>query len=155
MRKYRDIILIIVTFLCMFGFIIYEMNQAKYYSYIDEEATPIREDGVITGMLYEIRLGERVDDSSLTISSHILDSIAHYKDTSTIDKFKVELRIDNQSEYSYLLKNIQVIDQDTNQFIQNISYSKNGNSNSFVFQLKRDFFETYKSPYRIRIELEK
>ena len=120
---------------------------------ITEEAIPIREEEIITGLNYHITIGKNVQDSSLVISSKILDSIVHYKDTHMIEDFTIHLIIHNQTENSYLLKKIYIIDSSTNIVKKDISYVMK--NNEFLFHLDSFYFKEYKKEDQVFIELEK
>ena len=122
---------------------------------IEEEAFPIREEDTITGMDYVITIGEKEKDKSFVISSHILDSILHYKEKDNIDNFLIRLKIENKSSSDYLLKSIRIIDDYNHTFVEDVSYRKDNDINQFSFQLSKNFFDRYQSFYKIQIELEK
>ncbi len=144
-------ILIIVVFISSSIF----FHEAKGKERIEEEAIPIRENEIIIGMNYTITIGEFVRETSFTISTHILDSIVHYKDLDTIDDFFIQLVMDDQSSSHYKVKNIYVIDTSIQLFVEDISYSKGEKDDCFFLFFTKDFFEHYRSNYQIQIELEK
>jgi len=149
MKKYIILVLLVLLILGV------DFYQAKGKEEVMEEAIPIRENEVITGLEYRITIEEQVKENSFTISTHILDSILHYKNLNTIQEFFICLKIDNQSKNQYFIKSIYVIDADSNVFIQNIDYEDDTSFNQFSFLLDQEFFQTYESKYKIQIEFEK
>ena len=107
-------------------------------NYISEEVIPIREEDIITGIEYHIQIGKRVRNATLDINTHILDSIYHYKDISTIEKFTVKIIMDNQSKYSYLLKKIELLSQGKR---EDISYQLQGKD--IILYLNQSYFKNY------------
>lgn len=118
---------------------------------IEEEVFPIREGDVIHGFQYVLSIEKEVNDSRLTLSTHILDSILHYKSLEDIDEVCVYLKIMNASPYTYLLQRIYLLDSSNQLFLQNISYDKDKK----CYLLTKSFFESYQSSYKIQIELAK
>ena len=154
MKKIHILILFIIIILFFFLFIMIGFSKPLSLEKIGEEAFPIRDLDTIMGMEYVLTIYPYVKDSSLTVSSHILESILHYKDPSLIHDFFIRISIHNQSKYDYLLKSIRIIDTHTNLLIEEVSYEKE-NNNIFRFHLSEDFFHSYHSSYKIQIELEK
>ena len=154
MNKIRISILLITIFLFFFLFFLVVFSKPLSLEKIGEEAIPIREDGIIIGMDYYITINKYMKDNSITISSHVLDSILHYKDPSLIHNFFIRLSIDNKSKYDYLLKNICILDNYSNIVIKKLSYKKDGKY-SFIVFLPDTVFKSSDILYKIQIELEK
>lgn len=155
MKLSMRLFLFLVAFALLFmttGFGLF--YQPTYEENIKEEAIPIRTAEVTTGLSYTITIGKRVQDKTIVLSSHILDSVLHYQDISMINHFFVQLEIKNYTSSSYLLKNISIVDTTTNVVIEDIPYVDNQN-NVFSFYLEQSFFQKYKKEYVAFIELEK
>ena len=128
-------------------------NSKTNNELIIEEANPIREKEIIKGMGYTITINEKERKNNIKILSEILSSIYHYKDINTIDNFYVDLKIDNHTRYNYYLKDIKIINKESNKLIRNISYDE---SKELVkFKLNKDDFTRYNTNHYIEIELEK
>lgn len=153
MKKVSISIVTIVVFLFSFLFYMIVFSKPLSMEKIEEEAIPIREDENMIGMDYYITINQYMKDNSIVISSHILDSIIHYKEPSLIHNFFVRLSINNQSKYDYLLKNIRVIDNSLNILIEDLSYQKE--NNTFLFYIPDNYFKKFQSRYNIQIEIEK
>ena len=149
MRYWKGILLFIIGVLCLFHFTSLEESQGK--EILSEEANPIREKEVIIGMEYTLTMR---GDTSMILSSHILDSIVHFKDLETIDTFLVRLVIDSPPSCLFTVKDIYVIDTMTNVFIRDIPYFYE-EKEYVVFTLEKEFFQVYRPEYQIQIELEK
>ena len=154
MNKIRISIFIIISFLFFFLFFLVVFSKPLSLEKIEEEAIPIREDGIIIGMDYYITINKYMKDDSITISSHVLDSILHYKEPSLIHNFFIRLSIDNKSKFDYLLKNIRIIDNYSNIVLEELSYKKDG-KNSFIVFLPDTIFKKSDILYKIQIEIEK
>ena len=154
MNKIRISILIITIFLFFFLFFLVVFSKPLSLEKIGEEAIPIREDGIIIGMDYYITINKYMKDNSITISSHVLDSILHYKDPSLIHNFFIRLSVNNKSNYDYLLKNIRILDNTSNVVLEELSYKKK-EDNSFIVFLPDNIFNNSNSFYQFQIELEK
>ena len=152
MKTYMRLFLFLVAFTILFmttGFGLF--YQPIYEEKIKEEAIPIRTEEVTTGLTYILTIGKQVQDKKLVLSTHILDSILHYKEIPTINHFLIQLKIENHTISAYLLKNISIIDSTTNVVIEDISYKKKKNSNTFSFYLNQSFFQNYKKEYILYI----
>ena len=139
-------------FLFLFFFLIllfYHPSQGK--GKIEEEVFTIREKDVIHGFQYVLSIEKEVNDSRMTLSTHILDSILHYKSLDDIDEVCIYLKIINDSPYTYLLQRIYLLDSSNQLFLQNIPYDKDKK----CYLLTKAFFESYRSSYKIQIELAK
>ena len=134
MKNYSTIIFFSLV-LILFLFLEKPSNASDF---ISEEAIPIREEDIITGIEYHIQIGKRVKNATLDINTHILDSIFHYKDISTIEHFTVKIIMDNKSKHPYLLKRIELFSQGKK---ENISYQRKGND--IVLNLNQSFFMNY------------
>lgn len=134
MKNY-SIIIFFSLLLLLFLFLEKPTNRSDY---ISEEVIPIREEDIITGIEYHIQIGKRVRKASLDINTHILDSIYHYKDISTIEKFTVKIIMDNQSKYTYLLKKIELLSQGKR---EDISYQLQGKD--IILYLNQSYFKNY------------
>lgn len=134
MKNY-SIIIFFSLLLLLFLFLEKPTNRSDY---ISEEVIPIREEDIITGIEYHIQIGKRVRNASLDINTHILDSIYHYKDISTIEKFTVKIIMDNQSKYTYLLKKIELLSQGKR---EDISYQLQGKD--IILYLNQSYFKNY------------
>lgn len=129
---------IIIFFSLLLLLFVFLEKPSNINSSISEEAIPIREENIITGIEYHIQIGKRVRNTTLDINTHILDSIYHYKDISTIELFTVKIIMDNQSKYPYLLKKIELLSQGKK---EDISYQLQGND--IVLHLNHSFFMNY------------
>lgn len=118
---------------------------------IEEEVLPIRDGDTISGFQYVLSIEKEVNDSRITLSTHILDSILHYKDLNNIDEICLYLKIENATPYTYLLQRIYLLDSTNHLFLQNIFYDEEKE----CFLLTRDFFSSYQSSYRIQMEFAK
>ena len=122
---------------------------------IQEEAIPIRDEENMIGLDYVITIGEEMKKNQIRISSHILDSITHYTDVSQIDSFLIRVKIQNNSSFSYLLKDISIRNSMDSSFREDLDYHMGEENNLIIFQLDSLFFENYQPFYQIDIELEK
>lgn len=129
---------IIIFFSLLLLLFIFLEKPSNINSSISEEVIPIREEDIITGIEYHIQIGKRVRNATLDINTHILDSIYHYKDISTIEKFMVKIIMDNQSKYSYLLKKIELLSQGKR---EDISYQLQGKD--IILYLNQSYFKNY------------
>ena len=134
MKNY-SIIIFFSLLLLLFLFLEKPTNRSDY---ISEEVIPIREEDIITGIEYHIQIGKRVKNATLDINTHILDSIYHYKDISTIERFTVKIIMDNQSKYTYLLKKIELLSQGKR---EDISYQLQGKD--IILYLNQSYFKNY------------
>ena len=134
MKNY-SIIIFFSLLLLLFLFLEKPTNRGDY---ISEEVIPIREEDIITGIEYHIQIGKRVKNATLDINTHILDSIYHYKDISTIERFTVKIIMDNQSKYTYLLKKIELLSQGKR---EDISYQLQGKD--IILYLNQSYFKNY------------
>lgn len=134
MKNY-SIIIFFSLLLLLFLFLEKPTNRNDY---ISEEVIPIREEDIITGIEYHIQIGKRVKNATLDINTHILDSIYHYKDISTIERFTVKIIMDNQSKYTYLLKKIELLSQGKR---EDISYQLQGKD--IILYLNQSYFKNY------------
>ena len=134
MKNY-SIIIFFPLLLLLFLFLEKPTNRSDY---ISEEVIPIREEDIITGIEYHIQIGKRVKNATLDINTHILDSIYHYKDISTIERFTVKIIMDNQSKYTYLLKKIELLSQGKR---EDISYQLQGKD--IILYLNQSYFKNY------------
>ena len=73
---------------------------------IEEEAIPIRDNGVIVGMDYHISID--TNKSNIVINTKLIDSIRHYKDISLLDELYVTFKFNNKSNNNYYLKKIEI-----------------------------------------------
>lgn len=153
MKKVSISIITFVVFLFCFLLYMIIFSTPLSMEKIEEEAIPIREDEKIIGMDYYITINPYMKDNSIVISSRILDSVVHYKEPSLVHDFFVRLSINNQSKYDYLLKNIRIIDDSLNAFIEDLSYQKD--NNTFLFYIPDHYLQQFKSCYNIQIEIEK
>lgn len=153
MKLSIHIFLIISSFFVLFLILGGNTFQQSFSSQeeVFEEAIPIRQETIMTGLRYIVKVDQKVRDSSLTISSHILDSILHYMEIEMIDQFMVQLEI---TASSYQLKNLSVVDTLTNVVVEDISYFER-EKGVFVFELNSSFFKHYQKEYVIFINLEK
>ncbi len=154
MSKLNIVVLVLIVILFSFLFFMIGFSEPLSLEKIGEEAIPIREDDTIIGMDYVITIYSYVNDNSIVISSHILDSVLHYKDPSSIHDFYIQLSIHNQSKHDYLLKNIRIKDNRSNVIIEELSYEEESNHVFKIF-LPEDFFNHYYPTYKMQIELEK
>lgn len=129
---------IIIFFSLLLLLFLFLEKPTSRSDYISEEVVPIREEDIITGIEYHIQIGKRVKNASLDINTHILDSIYHYKDISTIEKFTVKIIMDNQSKYTYLLKKIELLCQGKR---EDISYQLQGKD--IILYLNQSYFKNY------------
>ena len=143
-------VMIIFSFLFVVGFF-----HSSSLAEIEEEAFPIWEEDRIIGLNYKITIGKSIKDKRVTITTHVLDSIYHYKDVKTIDQFSVYFIIDNKAKYSYSLKDIYIVDTSTNIVIENIPYSRSNVDNRFYFLLTKKSFQKYNKKYCIQVVLER
>ena len=143
------------------GILLFLLAGVGFFQYtsieeeIEEEAFPIWEEDHIIGLNYEITMGKNIDNQIITVTTHILDSIYHYKDIQEIEQFLVNFVIHNHTKYSYFLKDVYVIDTVTNMVMADISYSKGSMNNHFQFSLTRKNFQNYDEKYRIQVVLER
>lgn len=72
---------------------------------ISEEAIPIRDGDIITGMEYNIKLNKGIDKEIL-LDTKVIESIYHYKDISKLDRFSVLFNMTNNSNNKYVVKKI-------------------------------------------------
>ncbi len=101
---------------------------------IIEEADPIRKEDKIVGMNYKITIPKNYSFYRV-LSTHIVDSIAHYKDLNDIQSFVVSVTLKNETEKDIRLKEVLVKNDDivTNRFSNDIIFYKGGvNSFSIV-----------------------
>lgn len=151
----KKILLFIIGITSIFFFIfLFFFSSADIYAstLVNEEASPIREGNNITGMDYVITIGKKVKKDNVYISTSILSSINHYKDVRNIDIFNVDLKINNQSNYSYFIKSISIIDGN---ITKNIEFKNSKDGNYVFFNLsKNDLLECGVNSY-IQIKLEK
>jgi len=142
--------LLIMSLLIFVGFSFFYSSNSILPT--EEEAVPIREYDTITGLEYYVTIHSSQTNPSFTVTSHILESIFHYKSIDTIDDFEIHLIIDNKSLSNYLLEGIKIIDKRNHDVIEKVSYQKDSSSNSFSFLLPKSFFEKYQSYYSIEID---
>lgn len=128
------------------------INSSSELYDISEEASPIREGEKIVGMDYIVTLGEDVKGNNVNITTSIISSILHYKDINSINDFYIDLKINNKSNYSYLLKNIMIVGNG-GLSSKKLKYKKNNNFISIKLN-KKDFLR-YNNDSFIKIELEK
>ena len=148
-KKTAGILLLLLLFSPLLQKTFYESNGKEK---LIEEANPIREDGIITGLEYTITIQEETDDDKIIFSTHILDSILHYKSIENIESFSIDLKIENNSNNSYSLKKISLVN--TINFIEeDILYVNTLEGISFV--LSKDVFERFYLDYEIKIEFDK
>jgi len=145
---YVEFYIIVLIVLLLFFY----SNNKNNRSFINEEALPIRNNEIIEGMNYIVTI-DNTKDNNITILSEILSSIYHYKDINNINDFYIDLKIDNKTDYNYLLKDISIIDSIDNVVIRNIDY--NYKDSDISFTLNKDDFTNYNLNKRIKIELEK
>ena len=128
---------IIFYFFLLISLLLFFYSDKKNYDYlINEEAIPIRDYDVITGMDYSVDIDDSIKDNSIDIYSKIISSIYHYKDINSINNFFVNLKIDND----YKITDISIVDKDNNKIIIN---------------LDREDFINYNLNYYIRIKLKR
>ena len=145
-KKYIYISIIgIIVFILFFTF------DSKAQSIISEEASPIREEDKIVGFNYFITIGDKTNESNIMINTAILSSINHYKNIKSIDNFFIDLKIINNSKYSYSIKDIIIVDN--NKEIKKLKYKKKNTNISF--KLTKDDLINYNSNYYIKIRLER
>lgn len=145
---YVEFYIIVLIVLLLFFY----SNNKNNRSFINEEALPIRDNEIIEGMNYIITI-DNMKDNNITILSEILSSIYHYKDINNISDFYIDLKIDNKTDYNYLLKDISIVDSVDNIIIKDIDY--NYKDSDISFTLNKDDFTNYNLNKRIKIELER
>ena len=128
------------------------INSSSELYDISEEASPIREGDRIVGMDYSVTLGEDVKGNNVNIATSILSSIVHYKDINSINDFYIDLKINNKTKSSYLLKNIMLVGNN-GLSSKKLKYKKN--SNHISIKLNRNDILKYSDDSFIKIELEK
>ena len=148
-KKAIEIFLLLLLFSLFLQNTFYESNGKEK---ITEEANPIRKDDVIIGLEYNITIQKEAQDDKIIFSTHILDSILHYKSMENIESFLIDLKIENNSNNSYLLKKISLMN--TIDFMEeDISYVNTLEGVSFI--LSKDVFYKFYLDYQIQIELDK
>lgn len=110
-------------------------KKVTYDSDFLEEVIPIRNEENIIGINYYITLTKSYNDDKIT--THIIDSIYHYKELDNTNNFLVTIILKNNSKYNYrlkkvLLKNNDIIRRD---FSYNIKV-KSGKKKIFKIFLK-------------------
>ena len=148
MKKILYIIGICLVFI--FIFIFYSNTKINASTLVNEEASPIREGDKIIGMDYVITIGEGVKKDNVYISTSILSSIIHYKNIEDIDSFNIDLKINNNSNYSYSLKNIFIISGNSS---KDINFKNKGGY--IYFKLNKEDLLNYSSNSYIQIKLQK
>lgn len=149
MKYYITFYIIILLLILLFFY----SNNKTTSSLISEEANPIRDVETIKGMDYTITINERERKNNIKLFTEILSSIYHYKDINSIDSFYINLKIDNKTNYNYLIKSIKIIDRGDNSLKRNISYDET--NEEVKFNLLKEDFINYNSNNYIEIELEK
>lgn len=140
---------IIFYFLLLISLLLFFYSDKKNYDYlINEEAIPIRDYDVITGMDYSVDIDDSIKDNNIDIYSKIISSIYHYKDINSINNFLVNLKIDKD----YKITDISIVDKN-NFIIRNIDYDKD--NNKIIINLDREDFVNYNLNYDIRIKLKR
>jgi len=149
MKYYITFYIIILLLVLLFFY----SNSKSSSNLISEEANPIRNKEIIEGMDYTITIDEKEKNNNIKIYTAILSSIYHFKDINNIDEFYVDLKIDNQTRYNYILKNIKIVDRIDNSLKHIVSYDEL--LEKVRINLKKEDFINYNKNYDIEIELEK
>ena len=153
LNRYYSLLFTVIIIFIIILFLFRDKDYSLEHFNLWEEATPVRLDDEIIGLDYVITIGKHMKQDSILMEPKIFESINHYLDIQMLDSFQIFLVLDNNSRYPYLLKNIHIVDSNS-QFIENVRYQKSG-TNQFYFQLPRNFLENYHSNYKIQLELEK
>ena len=151
MKNYYYVIFYIIILLLILLFFYSNSNITS--DLISEEANPIRVNEEIEGMDYTITINEKMKKNNIKVLSEILSSIYHYKDINSIDEIYVDLNLDNQTRYNYILKSIKLVNREDNYLVRNISYDESLEKVKFI--LNKDDFMNYNNNYCIEIDLEK
>ncbi len=151
MKNYYYVIFYIIILLLILLFFYSNSNITS--DLISEEANPIRVNEEIEGMDYTITINEKMKKNNIKVLSEILSSIYHYKDINSIDEIYVDLNLDNQTRYNYILKSIKLVNREDNYLVRNISYDESLEKVKFI--LNKDDFINYNNNYCIEIDLEK
>lgn len=151
MKNYYYVIFYIIILLLILLFFYSNSNITS--DLIREEANPIRVNEEIEGMDYTITINEKMKKNNIKVLSEILSSIYHYKDINSIDEIYVDLNLDNQTRYNYILKSIKLVNREDNYLVRNISYDESLEKVKFI--LNKDDFINYNNNYCIEIDLEK
>lgn len=118
--------------------------------YVKEEAIPIWNEEQIERLDYSITITKEEKENNFSISTHIIDSILHYKDINNIEQIEVHIILDNQSQYEYLLQRLYIYEEETNRIIQIIAYEQN--SKIISFTLEKELLERSSLKHRIKLD---
>lgn len=151
LKKYQKLffwglLVVLFFFLLNHNFVYQSSSKEK----IEEEVIPIRSGAVITEFKYYITIQKEVKDEKLILSTHILESIFHYKNIESIGTIQIYVVIKSHS--SYYIDRIYLMDQNINLFIQDMDYQK---KDGYYFLLTKEFFQMYQPSYEIQIDLKK
>lgn len=149
MKNFRRIVCLLL--ISMITIIILGFSNKKEIS-IEEEANPIRNNNIIVGLDYILKLNHS-NNSKITVKSNILNSINHYKDINQINDFFVLLKLKN-NKHKYLVRNVSLVDKSGNLEVYNINYIKS-DKNTIRLNIDKNILSYYKAGYDIQIELEK
>ena len=120
---------------------------------VAEEVLPIWNNGIIQSFEYTITISEETKDNFIIFSTHILDSIYHYKGINNTENISILLNIKSKDNEYYLDK-IFLTNIPLNLFIENIPYQKQSQNNYLVYLsntiLKEDYTFT-----KIELKLKK
>ena len=126
----------------------FSKTQARPIDLI-EEAVPIREKDRIVGMNYYLTIPKGYPISDV-IPTHIVDSIAHYKDLNSIDSFVVSIILKNETENDLELEKVLIQERQMilKRFSQDLIIYK-GETNTFSIS----FSETLQNDYQVMLKL--
>ena len=150
MKKYLKEIIILLGIVLLFfitRYTFYKKDKEKIN--IEEEVTPVWIEDKIESFEYEIIIEKNLNEKELLLSTHILDSISHYKDINSLENITVYITINNQSNNNYQIKNILLVDE-SNVTIKKISYTKD--NNKIIFQVDKSFFTPYLSIVQLQLK---
>ena len=102
----RNVLLLVLVLIIVVVLFKYNSSDAKVIDMYSEEATPIFHNNTINGLIYDIVINRGTNDNYLVIYPKIYDSIYHFKDINSIDKFDINIRIRNKSNNKYVIKSI-------------------------------------------------
>lgn len=128
-------------------------SSAQSKEYVKEEAIPIWNEDTIERFDYSITITKEEKEKNVSISTHIIDSIFHYKDINNIEQIEVHIIVKNESQYQYLLQRLYIYEEETNIVIQEIAYEQK--NNTIIFTLEKEIIEMSSLKHRIKIEFVK